>query len=958
MNSIAIDVLEDALKGNHPDHSPRTKKSSSRGINCDEFESAMNSLGAVLTSREIQTIFEMIGNEANGGESDGDDAGRLSVRGIVKFIESSGKKKRRRGSDSGNFTLLSDYLLNDVQQSTAAFLENSRVGLSKAIAGFGAGMDNDKKRDNLLSTLLDRGSFSKAMEHIGCQLEEKDLHLLFESLDVGGNGVVLSDDLASFCFSRAQNEDGSGEVGKIFSQICSKRRLNVQDFAAAFIPHDRRRKHTIESKQFESCVEKLSGSRPGITASQLSELFLYFDPNKMELVDYGIVCATVDGSINTSRVNQKLAHVLRIMRIKGVEYRQLVDEYEKKVSPDEMVVMFTRMQIPLTECELYTIANKYQSRQKINVSAMLEKLEAEEEKSGLHSKYGRLFGSKAKEKQATPDYDFGKTMFKKICKIRANETKAKDCRAGLMSKDPDLDGKFPQKDLERVLLKFTDFSEAELNLLAENLGFVDGSHRSELDYPLLLLLLHEPLNRAGPVVAVGHSIMEKMLPATDSISLRRLRALLFRNFASSDGNASGTVPYSSAELVLRDECPGLERKRLGKLLAAFEDTASDSVAYPELLSFLCCCSLWNVLFNLHLIEKIRRKQGYNISAHLLKLSGKEKIDRSKFSEILLGIGILLPEVSLETIFHEYSMDDDIHLNVHAFVKGLQGMESDDGEAPQKRDRKELTGFVAVGDIHDDVSEKLLAEYDEKMLQAIKLAFDMFDQNAMNTIAALDVERVLSALGQEADPDEIQDLLQQIDPNETNDVEYNVFMDAVVPFIRSKYDLTFTVSEGTLRKYFKTLDMNGDGSVSRNEFRYILNKVAPKIEQEEIDAIISYLDMDENGSIEWEEFRVVHSATKDNNIMNKLPELVRHGLRKVFSCRMYAHVMFYEQFLINTLVFLAAVCFFARPRKILEYIRRPSLQLPLVRAGNCGERSRTLFRQGCLSFKIIDIGEIS
>jgi Ca2+-binding EF-hand superfamily protein len=909
MNSIAVDVLEDTLKGHHPDHhhspssSPRGKRSSARGINSDDFETAMGALCAVLSSREIQSIFDLIGKEASGGEDgDEDDTGRLSVRTIVKFIEETASRRRnaRQGQEGGggDFCLLSDLLLTDVQQSAAAFMDNSRTGLSKVIAGFGAPIEDtsSNKRSSAgassLTAGLSRSAFNKALEHIGCQLEEKDLHVLFEALDVGGHGVVLSDDLAAFCFTLAQGDDGSGEAGKVLHQVCTKRRVGVSDFAAAFLPHDRRKKHLIEAKQFEKSVEKLAGSRPGITSSQMSDLFLFFDPKQQGVVDYGIVCALVDCSVNTSRVHSKLAHVLKVMRIRGIEYHQLADEYEKKVSPDDMVAMFSRMQIPLTECELYTIAAKYQSRQKINVAAMLEKLEADEDKAGL-SRYSRLFGSKGKDKHTVQNYDFGKVMFKKICKLRANSSKAGDCRAALMGHDPDLDGKFPQRDLERSLNKYADFSEAELNLLAENLGFVDGSHRSEIDYPLLLLLMHEPLDHAGRVVAVGQGMMEKMLPATDSVSLRRLKALLFRNFAASDSTASGTIPYSAAELVLKDECPGVDRKRLGKLLGAFQDRSSDDVLYPELLSFLCCCSLWNVMFNLHLLDKIRRKQGYNFTSHLLKNSSREKLDRDKVAEIFLGIGILLSEVAMESIFSKYATSDDIHLNVTEFVKGLQAMDSTDGAAPHKRNRKELVTYAPTGDGDVcDVSEKILSEYDAKMLKAIALAFDMFDQNAADVIAALDIERVLSALGQQASPDEIQELLQQIDPKETNEVEYNVFMDAVVPFIRSKYPLTFALSEERLRKYFRTLDMKQDGTVSHNEFRYILGRVAEGIEPEEQEAMIEFLDTDENGSIDWDEFRALHVTTTDSAAMRRLPEPVRHGLRKVRHPCSLTHSLFY------------------------------------------------------------------
>ena len=77
-----------------------------------------------------------------------------------------------------------------------------------------------------------------------------------------------------------------------------------------------------------------------------------------------------------------------------------------------------------------------------------------------------------------------------------------------------------------------------------------------------------------------------------------------------------TVSLDAAENVLKDECPGAESRAISQLTEAFLDRKTDSVMYPEMLSFLSCCSLWNVMHRVHTMGEARQKQGHSLQVRL------------------------------------------------------------------------------------------------------------------------------------------------------------------------------------------------------------------------------------------------------------------------------------------------------------------------------------------------------
>lgn len=885
---ISADIFEETLLNE--------SSSKRNGLNIEQFESALGKIGIVMTSREIQTIFVDI-NRSIGS----DDTSRIQANEIIKYSKrgssssspgkSSSKNKR---SDENRFdVLLPDVVIEDISQSIQAFLKISRVSLSHVVTSFQARHDNSRSSSNNSNSSsngkMNKSQFLKFLEHVGCQLEETYSNLLFEIFDIYGEGSISSEYVSLYFYTISTVVDTSYEAASILLQICQKRRLNVKDFMKNLLPYDVSKKGFITVESFETTLKKLAGTRPGLTSSQLSDILKYFDPSEENRIDLGVFQTFITMITDSQKVEDKLKHYLKLMRIKEFSYQEVFEAYPSQINCDELIEICNKLQLPLIEAEINTLFSRVCDKNKqITTKSFLQMLEMEgNEGNSTSRRLNKLLGSKSPNE--LKEDEFCKTMYQKLCKLRSNNTKCDQFREGIMSRDPDLNGRITTRELQRTIEKYVDFTEAEFNLLAENLCFIDGNFKKDIDYSFLLLLLYEPINKQDVVMELGRTIMTKMLRNDDSVSLRRLIALLFRNFASDDDRKCGMITIGSGENVLKEECQNTDPKHLRKLLSAFQDTSSDCILYPELLSFLSSCSVWNVMYRLHLVDKIRKKQGYNISDYLLKTTAKNKyrLSKERFFDIFLKIGILMTDTALETIYQKFRIKDEEFLDTKAFVKGLNELESSDNpnddNAPVKKDRKDISTWeqnALTTDGKCQIKETLLKKYDTRMLKAIDLAFDLFDQNSKNEIAALDIERVLCALGQKPSPTDIEELLSKIDPNGTDLLEYNTFMDVVLPYIRGKYEETFLPSLQKLQEAFRIFDYNKDGSVSTSEFRYILSLQSEDVSENEAEALLELLDTDENGSVEWAEFSELYNILQDEDAILQLNVPARSALRKV------------------------------------------------------------------------------
>jgi hypothetical protein len=297
---------------------------------------------------------------------------------------------------------------------------------------------------------------------------------------------------------------------------------------------------------FRSIIVKLAGSSTNIFDS-IADIKRFLDPKREGYVDVHYAAAIVTAASDVARCEAKLRNILKIMRIKNMDYKKLflssIDggdgDSAMNIDRDNFINTLDSFNIPMLRCEIVSIADKHQKAGSINFKAIMESLEAEDAQNKNKSS---IFGGSTAAKMSD---SFGKGLFKKICKVRANAEKRIELRRALLERDVELVGFLAQRDFQRVIDHKMDLSDEESALLAENLTFTDGTHSHDIDYSLLLLVMMDPIHNSPMIV--GTTMMAKMIRGNDVLSLRRLLSLLFRNCAAFDLKSTGYTPYEEVE---------------------------------------------------------------------------------------------------------------------------------------------------------------------------------------------------------------------------------------------------------------------------------------------------------------------------------------------------------------------------------------------------------------------------
>lgn len=787
-----------------------------------------------------------------------------------------------RGGADDSVCILPRRARDDVADSVRAYLK----GASGACVGklFG---DHAEDRNSGGAPTMTKKQMRKGFASLGTQLTDNDESTIFECFDFRNDGSVSVYDLVSFCMDAALENDCI-PAGDAVADTFVKRKIPAKEFARTLHKADGQQTGFVDHRLFEKAVMKLVG-QSNVTEDQLGDMERFLDPEKDGNIDINYAAAIVTIGGDVSRAESKLRNMLRILRVRGVNYKEAITSSlrspdEPMAECDELVdILKSSLGFPMLAYEVQLVIKKFQRRGRVSIDFFLEQLETSGD--GKQGGAGGGAGADSRARAGAKDAeDFGKTLFKKLCKVRASPEKRELFRGATLKKDEDLVGHISKRDLQRVLDQNMDLTDAESLLLMENLGFTDGTHRTDIQYSFLLLMLHEPIPNS-PVLA-GISLMNKMMRGSDSVNLRRLLALLFRSFAAADSHHSGMVPFSMAQKVLKEECDSVDSNTLAGLLEGFQDSSSDCILYPELISFLGSCSLWNVMYRLNQIDLIRQRQGYNFQDFLVKYCKKgKKVDFVKLADQFLGLGILIPDTAISTIFLNYGDSTHKILDAEKFVAALAAAGNEEAEN-SKKTRLEISPFAVTGADSDDLVQSILKEYDERVMKALQKAFDLFDLNSGNEIVATELERILCCVGFEPSVNDIQMLTNQIDRRGTGLLEYNNFMAVCVPYMREQYHRFEHVSLKYLETLFESLDTDQTGTLDPNEFKQVIGSVAQHsltdLTPEECDSMAKFLDANGDGFVSWGEFRQIFSYLNNKTAFKKLPDVVRVGLLKVRS----------------------------------------------------------------------------
>mmetsp|Transcript_30605 Transcript_30605/g.39246 ORF Transcript_30605/g.39246 Transcript_30605/m.39246 type:complete len:144 (+) Transcript_30605:251-682(+) len=130
---------------------------------------------------------------------------------------------------------------------------------------------------------------------------------------------------------------------------------------------------------------------------------------------------------------------------------------------------------------------------------------------------------------------------------------------------------------------------------------------------------------------------------------------------------------------------------------------------------------------------------------------------------------------------------------------------------------------------------------EEQLAELKEAFCLFDKDSDGAITPKELSAVLRSLGMNLTEAELLDIINVVDADGRGTIDFHGFIT-----IMSKRNREID-SEEEILEAFKVLDKDGNGVIRATEVRFVLTNFGLS------DGEVDELNIDDNGSINYEEF---------------------------------------------------------------------------------------------------------
>merc|ERR1711890_90696 len=136
------------------------------------------------------------------------------------------------------------------------------------------------------------------------------------------------------------------------------------------------------------------------------------------------------------------------------------------------------------------------------------------------------------------------------------------------------------------------------------------------------------------------------------------------------------------------------------------------------------------------------------------------------------------------------------------------------------------------------------------IRCLKNCFDLFDTKKQEFLSADDLGEVLRAMGFRPSQEELMDILKEIDEDGSGEIEFGEFCRLCALFLVEDPDIETMKRE--LKDAFRVYDKEGQGFITAETLRGLIHELL-NVDGEELDGIISELDEDGSGTMDFDEF---------------------------------------------------------------------------------------------------------
>ena len=116
------------------------------------------------------------------------------------------------------------------------------------------------------------------------------------------------------------------EAAVAIRQTLEKRKVPVKELQRSLVKNDVARSGYIDHKSFEKIYLKLCGGTTYVKSDYMTDIERYIDPKKDGKLDINFLLGICSLSSDVVRAESKLKNLFKIMRVKGINYRELINK--------------------------------------------------------------------------------------------------------------------------------------------------------------------------------------------------------------------------------------------------------------------------------------------------------------------------------------------------------------------------------------------------------------------------------------------------------------------------------------------------------------------------------------------------------------------------------------------------------------------------------------------------------
>lgn len=136
---------------------------------------------------------------------------------------------------------------------------------------------------------------------------------------------------------------------------------------------------------------------------------------------------------------------------------------------------------------------------------------------------------------------------------------------------------------------------------------------------------------------------------------------------------------------------------------------------------------------------------------------------------------------------------------------------------------------------------------QEQIAEFRDTFQMFDKDGDGTINTNELGAVLRSLGQSPDEEDLQDMIDDADEDESGTINFQEFVGLM---LKSQ---TSGLTREDIKQAYRVFDKDGNGYVSAGELRYVMAKLGVNFSDEELEEMVLEADLNGDGQVSFDEF---------------------------------------------------------------------------------------------------------